>query len=105
MQTKHAATMTQEELVKDLHLLGYQEISECRVARWRKRGVLPTFTNTGSGQGRGGGREKAYWSNPEEVLKQAEAIIQLLKHFRRLDELYVPLWELGYSVPLNSLRS
>lgn len=105
MQTKRAATMTQEELVEDLHLLGYQEISINRVAAWRKRDLLPAFTNAGSGQGRGGGREKAYWSDPGAVLKQAETVIRLLKHFTRLEELYVPLWQLGYPVPLDAVRS
>lgn len=105
MQIKRAETMTQEELAEDLHLLGYQEISITRIAAWRKRGLLPAFTNSGAGQGRGPGREKAYWSSPGEVLKQAEAIVQLLKHFQRLEELYVPLWQLGYSVPLGAVRS
>jgi len=39
------------------------------------------------------------------VRKQAEAIIELRKHFTRLEELYVPLWQLGYSVPLDAVRA
>jgi len=105
MQTERAETMTQQELVEDLRLLGYRKPSVTRIAGWRKRGLLPRFSSAGAGQGRGPGREKCYWSNPGDVLKQAEAILRLLEHFTRLEELYVPLWQLGYPVPLDKVRS
>lgn len=105
MQTERAQTMTQEELVEDLRLLGYREVSVTRIAGWRKRCLLPPFSNAGAGQGRASGRGKAYWSNPDKVRKQAEAILRLLKDFTRLEELYLPLWQLGYPVPLDAVRS
>jgi hypothetical protein len=97
--------MTQDELVRDLHLLGYQKVSVGRVAEWRKLELLPPFTSAGEGQGRGAGRKRGYWSNPAEVLKQAQSIIELLKSYRRLEDLYLPLWQLGYSIPLDRVRA
>ena len=105
MQNEPTKVMNQKELVEDLHLLGYHEASVTRIADWRKRGLLPPFTSVGAGHGRGAGRGKGYWSSPDGVLRQAEAIIRLLTHFKRLGELYVPLWQLGYSVPLEVVRS
>jgi hypothetical protein len=104
MQTENTKTMTQDELVEELRLLGYGEASMTRVAAWRKMNLLPQFTSAGQGQGCGAGREKGHWSNPQEVLKQAVSIIELLKIYRRLDELYLPLWQLGYAIPLERAR-
>jgi hypothetical protein len=104
MQTLQSKTITQDELVQDLHLLGYEDVSITRVAKWRKLELLPPFTSVGEGQGRGAGRNKGYWSNPAEVLKQAESLIELLKSYRRLEDLYLPLWQLGYSIPLDRVR-
>jgi hypothetical protein len=105
MQTENANTMTQVQLVQDLHLLGYREASVPRVAAWRKQGLLPPFTSAGEGRGRGAGRKEGCWSNHGEVLRQAEAILKLLKSYRRLEELYLPLWQLGYQVPLDRVRA
>jgi hypothetical protein len=85
MQTEQSKNITQDELVQDLHLLGYKDVSVTRVADWRKLELLPPFTSVGEGQGRGAGRKKGHWSNPAEVLKQAESIIELLKSYRRLE--------------------
>lgn len=105
MQKEQSKTMTQDELVQDLQLLGYGDVSVTRVAEWRKLGLLPAFTSAGEGQGRGPGRKKAYWSNPATVLKQAESIIELLRSYRRLEDLYLPLWQLGYSIPFHRVRA
>src|SRR5690349_7980182 len=67
MTSEQSQTMTQDELVQDLHLLGYQDVSVGRVAEWRKLGLLPVFMSAGEGQGRGAGRKKGFWSNPAEV--------------------------------------
>lgn len=104
MQTENAKTMTQDELVEDLHLLGYPEASVTRIAAWRKLDLLPEFTSAGQGQGRGAGRVKGHWSDPKAVLKQAVSIIELLDRYRRLEELYLPLWQLGYAIPLERVR-
>jgi hypothetical protein len=105
MQTENNRTMTQDELVEDLQLLGYREASVTRIAAWRKLNLLPQFTRAGQGQGRGAGREKGQWSNPEDVLKQAVSIIELLKSYRRLENLYLPLWQLGYAIPPTRVRA
>lgn len=105
MQTEQSKTMTQDELVQYLQLLGYEDISVTRVAEWRKLELLPQFTSVGEGQGRGAGRKKGCWSNPAAVLKQAESIIELRKSYRRLEDLYLPLWQLGYSIPLDRVRA
>lgn len=104
MQTENAKTMTQDELVEDLHLLGYPDASVTRVAAWRKLDLLPEFTSAGQGQGQDAGRVKGHWSDPEAVLKQAISIIELLNRYRRLQELYLPLWQLGYAIPLERVR-
>ncbi|HET6976667.1 MAG TPA: hypothetical protein VFI24_10120 [Pyrinomonadaceae bacterium] len=105
MQTENGKSMTQEQLIEGLHLLGYGDASVTRIATWRKLGLLPPFTRTGEGRGRGAGRQKGYWSEPGQVLKQAEAIMGLLKSYKRLEELYLPLWQLGYPIPLALVRS
>lgn len=36
--------------------------------------------------------------------EQAVSIIELLKTYDRLEDLYLPLWQLGYPIPLHRVR-
>jgi hypothetical protein len=104
MRAKRRETLTQEELVTELHQLGYPDASATRVAVWRKLDLLPQFSSGGHGQGRGAGRDTSHWTNPTEVLNQSVAIMDLLKSYRRLEELYLPLWQMGFAIPLERVR-
>lgn len=105
MQPNTGNILTQEELVTKLRQLGYGDASVTRAATWRKLDLLPQFTAVGHGQGRGAGKERSHWSNATEVLNQAVAILDLLKSYRRLEELYLPLWQMGFAIPLERVRA
>ena len=105
MEPNNPQTMTQEELVAHLRALGYASASVTCTAAWRKLDLLPQFSSGGHGQGRGAGREKSLWSNPTEVLNQAVAIFDFRKSYRHLEELYLPLWQMGFPIPLERVRA
>jgi len=96
--------MNQEELVADLRALGYASASVTCIAAWRKLELLPQFSSGGHGQGRGAGRDKRLWSDPTNVLDQAVALLDLRKSYRHLEELYLPLWQMGFPIPLERVR-
>jgi hypothetical protein len=104
MEPNNRQTMTQEELVADLRALGYDNASVTCIAAWRKVDLLPQFSSGGHGQGRGAGRDKSLWSNPTDVLNQAVALLDLRKSYRHLEELYLPLWQMGFPIPLEKVR-
>jgi hypothetical protein len=104
MQSNSDQFLTQDELVTELHQLGYSEASATSLAAWRKLDLLPQFSSRGQGQGRGAGREKSHWCNPPEVINQAVAIMDLRKNYPRLEELYLPLWQLGFPIPSARIR-
>lgn len=104
MEPNKRQTLTQEELVANLHALGYASASVTSIAAWRKLDLLPQFSSGGHGQGRGAGREKSLWSNPTDVLNQAVALLDLRKSYRHLEELYLPLWLMGFQIPLEHVR-
>jgi|SRR5882724_2472226 len=95
--------LTQEQLVEELRSRGYGDASETRVALWRKLELLPAFDGGGSGQGRGCGREKCFWTS-RSVVDQAVAVSDLLATYNRLEELYLPLWEMGFEIPIDRVR-
>jgi len=99
MSLNQQPILTQAQLIEELRSLGYGDASETRVALWRKSELLPPFDGGGSGQGRGCGREKCFWTS-RTVLDQAVAVSDLLKTYNRLEDLYLPLWQLGFDIPL-----
>jgi len=103
MSLNQQLILTQEQLIDDLRSLGYDDASETRVALWRKSELLPPFDGGGSGQGRGCGREKCFWTS-RKVLDQAVALSDLLKTYSRLEDLYLPLWQMGFDIPLYRVR-
>jgi hypothetical protein len=102
--TNKSAFLTEDELVGKLHELGLTDVSKRRVATWRAKEIIPAFDVIGAGRGQSLGRESSGWSNGETILEQAAEAYGLLKTYRTLDDLYFPLWVLGYHVPLGRIR-
>src|SRR5258706_15282737 len=67
MSLNQQSILTQAQLIEELRSLGYGDSSETRVALWRKSELLPPFDGGGSGQGRGCGREKCFWTSRDVV--------------------------------------
>ncbi len=95
--------LTQAQLVEELRSRGYGDASETRAALWRKLELLPQFDGGGSGQGRGCGREKCFWTSAD-VVDRTVAISDLLKTYSRLEDLYLPLWQMGFEIPIDRVR-
>ncbi len=96
MQQNESKTLTQDELVAELHDLGFSGVTARRVAAWRKHDLLPPFDRIGGGRGRSRGRESSAW-----MLGEAASVHELLKIYKGFDDLYLPLLMLGYRVPLT----
>lgn len=103
MSEDQQSILTQEQLIEELRLRGYGDASETRVAQWRKLELLPPFDGGGSGQGRGFGRDKCFWKS-WSVVDQAIAVSDLVKTYNRLEDLYLPLWQMGFDIPLYWVR-
>jgi hypothetical protein len=97
-------SLTQDELVAELHRRGYSDITARRVADWRVHDLLPPFNMIGGGRGQRKGREQSRWMDRDLVINQAIRVCELLPNYRSLDELRVPLWMLGYPVPADQVR-
>ncbi|MCI0389438.1 MAG: hypothetical protein MOB07_11845 [Acidobacteria bacterium] len=67
---------------------------------WRQHQLLPKPQARGRGRGKG----KAYFYSDLSVIRQICAVEQLLNSVGRLNELYVPLWLLGYEVDYRLAR-
>ena len=98
-------TLTQDELVAKLQKRGYRDVTARRVADWRVNDLLPSFDLIGGGRGKHRGWESSSWSNGEAILNQAIWVCELLKLDRSFENLYLPLWILGYPVPLARIRA
>lgn len=89
-----------EELVSEMQRLDYP-ITKRRLIDWIQKGLLPHPQSHGRGQGRG----KVYeWSEPN-ILHRAIDVFELLEWHRRAAALFLPLWVLGYDVPLLEIRA
>lgn len=104
MDKNRSKTLTQDEIVAQLHELGYTDMTKRRIALWRANDLLPSFDIIGGGRGRQRGRECNAWSNGEQVLNQAAQVSELLKMYKSFDDLYLPLWMLNYPIPPKRLR-
>jgi hypothetical protein len=101
---RKGTALTQKEVVTELKYRGYADISERRIVDWRHKGLLPPFDEAGGGLGKSLGRSGSTWSDGELVLKQAVSVYNLVRLFRRSKSLYLPLWMLGYQVPMSFVR-
>jgi DNA-binding transcriptional MerR regulator len=96
--------MTQDELLTEMHRLGYDDVTERQVADWRRKYLLPPFDVIGGGRGQRRGRERSSWTNGKSVLNQALWVRELLQIYRSMESVRLPLWVLGYPVPLKRVR-
>lgn len=103
MNLDQQAILTQTQLVEELRSRGYSDASETRVALWRKLELLPPFDGGGYGQDRGCGREKCFWTS-RDVVERAVAVSDLLKTYNRLEDLYLPLWQMGFEISIDRVR-
>lgn len=91
---------TPDELICELNDLGYP-VTKRRLTDWAQKGLLPSPRPRGRGQGRG----KVYrWIEPD-VLHRAIDVFELLDWHRRAQDLFLPLWVLGYDVPVTEVRA
>lgn len=86
---------TPSELTAEMARLGYP-VTRRRLTDWVQKGLLPAPRPRGLGQGRG----KVYrWVEPD-ILHRALDVAELIRWHRRTSDLFLPLWVLGYDVPL-----
>ena len=104
MDQQKSEILTQDGLVAALHKLGYTDVTKRRLASWRENDLLPPFDLIGGGRGRHRGRKSNGWEHGDYVLNLAVWVYELLKFYKSFDDLYVPLWLLGYAVPLHRVR-
>ncbi|MGH2559953.1 MAG: hypothetical protein ACRDJH_12875 [Thermomicrobiales bacterium] len=91
--------LTQAQVIEELERRGY-EMTPRRLVDWRQKGLLPPLAKHGRGQGRGW----IYgWDDPL-VIEQAIAVEELLALRSRTDWLYLPLWCLGFNIPVSQIR-
>ncbi|MDQ3692166.1 MAG: hypothetical protein M3464_00865 [Chloroflexota bacterium] len=89
-----------ETLISEMEKLGYL-VTKRRLLDWVQKGLLPHPRARGRGRGRG----KVYeWTAPD-VLHRAVDVYDLLAWHRRTSDLFLPLWVLGYEVPLTEVRA
>ncbi len=105
MTLTESKALTQAQLVEKFHAHGCADVTPRRVADWRRNDVLPPFDVIGRGRGgREHGRHSSVWADGDAVLNQALWVYQLLKTHQSFLDLYLPLWLLGFSIPLNRIR-
>jgi hypothetical protein len=93
-------TYTPEALTAEMQHLDYP-VTKRRLIDWVQKGLLPHPTPRGRGRGPG----KMYeWHEPD-ILHRAIDVFELLKWHRRAADLFLPLWILGYDVPLHEVRA
>jgi hypothetical protein len=96
--------LTEDGLVARLCGLGYDRANKRWVASLRANELFQQFNVKGRGRGRGPGRECSGWSDSEGVLKRAVQVCELFRIYGRLGDLHLPLWMMGYNVPLERVR-
>lgn len=96
-------SLTEEELFTYLNRAG-KAVTRRRVMSWREKGLLPDFDVRGRGRGRGQGRASSYWDDAEKIISQASTIFELLQWRDRVEDAYLPLWLLGYQIPVEIAR-
>lgn len=97
-------SLTQAELLAKLHRHGFNDVTERQVADWRRKELLPPFDVIGGGRGRGRGREQSSWSNGRSVFNQTLWVRELLQIYGSVERVRLPIWVLGYPVPLGHVR-
>lgn len=104
MKAKENKSLTLKELVAVLHKLGLTDVKERRIIDWKEKSLLPPFDAPGRGLGKGKGKEAGRWGSRRLVIEQAVWIYRLLRIYRYAGNIYLPLWMLGFSVPIKFVR-
>jgi hypothetical protein len=104
MRDESIGSLTQDDLVAELHKSGYDDVTERQIADWRRKELLPPFDVIGGGQGRQRGRARSSWSDGEAILNQALWVRELLQIYGSVESIRLPLWVLGCPVPLKRVR-
>jgi hypothetical protein len=104
MQEMEPEVLTEAALVAKLQELGYTNVSVRTIGEWRRRELLPKFDQKGRGLGQGGGRRRSVWTDGQAVIERAAWVSDLIRVYGRMESAYLPLWMLGYSIPLKLVR-
>jgi hypothetical protein len=104
MRRNTLETMTRAELALRMRERGYGDVTERRLSDWQERELLPPFDFVGKGLGQGRGRRASTWSDGLRILEQAEWIYELLSMYGDCQSIYLPLWMLGFAVPIRRVR-
>jgi len=104
MSDERVGSLTQDELLAELQRHGYDDVSKRQIAEWRRKELLPPFDVIGGGRGRRLGRESSSWSDGELVFDQTLWVRELLPIFGSVEGVFLPLFVLGYPVPLQRVR-
>src|SRR5215213_623041 len=104
MSEEKVGSLTQDELLAELHRHGYDDVTERQIADWRRRELLAPFDVKGGGRGRSRGRERSAWSDGKLVFNQALWVRELLQIYGSVESVRLPLFVLGYPVPLRHVR-
>jgi hypothetical protein len=104
MTDEKIEALTQDELLTELHKHGYDDVTERQIADWRRKELLPPFDVIGGGRGRRCGRERSSWSDGNLVFNQTLWVRELLQIYGSVERVRLPLWVLGYPVPLRHVR-
>jgi hypothetical protein len=105
MSEEKVGSLTQDELLAELHRRGYDDVTERQIAEWRRRELLPPFDVQGGGRGRSRGRARSSWSDGSAVFNQTLKIRELLQMYGNVESVRLPLFVLGYPVPLRRVRA
>lgn len=92
--------ITTAHLVEEMSRRG-RPVTARRLVDWRRRELLPPLVVRGAGRGRG---VRYAWPSAR-VLDQAEAVDELISGLRRVSRIYLPLWLLGFDVPVRRVRA
>jgi hypothetical protein len=104
MQETQSKILTETALVAELQRLGYTSVSVRTIQEWRRRELLPDFDQKGQGLGQGAGRRPSVWIDGRAVIERAAWVSDLIRVYGRMESAYLPLWMLGYLVPLKRVR-
>lgn len=92
-------TYTPEALTAEMQRLDYP-VTKRRLIDWVQKGLLPHPQPRGLGRGRG---KRYAWQEPD-ILHWAIDVFELLEWHRRATDVVLPLWALGYTMPVEQVR-
>lgn len=99
VKNRPSSTTSERELILAMAKSG-RAISLATLAGWRREGLLPPLASHGLGMGKG---KSYYWTEPNIVV-HASIAFDLLRKYRRPEQVVWMLWLSGFLVPLPQLR-